>query len=78
LLGQADGQEDVSRIARCGAVHTFKNIGEQPSRMLLTTTPSGIEKFFARCAAEFAKPDRPDKSQLAEIGAEHGIHFVQD
>jgi uncharacterized cupin superfamily protein len=27
-------------------VHTFKNVGDQPSRMLLTTTPSGIEKFL--------------------------------
>ncbi|HEU5246709.1 MAG TPA: cupin domain-containing protein [Candidatus Udaeobacter sp.] len=60
-----------------GVVHTFKNVGDQPSRMLIATTPSGIEKFFARCAAEFAKPEKPDMSRLAEIGAEHGIHFVQ-
>jgi quercetin dioxygenase-like cupin family protein len=60
-----------------GVVHTFKNIGDQPSRMLITTAPSGIEKFFARCAAEFAKPDKPDMCRLAEIGVEHGIHFVQ-
>jgi len=42
-----------------GIVHTFKNVGDQPSRMLLATMPSGFEKFFARCAAEFGEPDGP-------------------
>src|SRR6266545_2973693 len=61
-----------------GVIHTFKNVGDRPSRMLLTTTPSGFEKFFARCAAEFAKPSGPDMSRIIEIGAEHGIHFLQE
>ena len=62
-----------------GVVHTFKNIGDQPSRMLIMTVPSGIERFFARCAEEFAKPGGPPEMQrLFEIGAEHGIHFVQE
>jgi quercetin dioxygenase-like cupin family protein len=59
-------------------VHTFKNVGDQPSRMLLTPPPSGFEKFFASCAEEFAKPDGPDMSRIIEIGAEHGIHFLQE
>jgi quercetin dioxygenase-like cupin family protein len=60
-----------------GVVYTFKNTGDQPSRMLIMTMPSGIEKFFARCAAEFAKPgEPPEMARLVEIGAEHGIHFV--
>jgi quercetin dioxygenase-like cupin family protein len=61
-----------------GIVHTFKNVGDQPSRMLNMTMPSGFEKFFARCADEFAKPGEPDMSRIIEIGAEHGIHFVQE
>ena len=60
------------------ALHTFKNVGDQRSCMLIMTTPSGIEKFFALCAKEFAKPGKPDMSRLFEIGAEHGIHFVQE
>ena len=59
-----------------GVVHTFKNVGDQPSRMLIMTTPSGFEKFFARCAKEFAKAGGPDVSRIVQIGAEHGIHFV--
>ena len=47
--------------------------------MLIMTVPSGIERFFARCAEEFAKPGGPPEMQrLFEIGAEHGIHFVQE
>jgi quercetin dioxygenase-like cupin family protein len=61
-----------------GIVHTFKNIGDQPSRMLIMTMPSGFEKFFARCADEFAKPSGPDMSRIMQIGIEHGIHFLQE
>lgn len=61
-----------------GAVHTFKNVGDQPSRVLISTTPAGIEKFFARCAEEFAKAGGPDMARIVQIGAEHGIHFLQE
>ena len=60
-----------------GVVHTFKNVGDQPCRMLVMTTPSGFENFFARCAEEFAKPAGPDMSRIMEIGVKHGIHFLQ-
>ncbi len=59
-----------------GVVHTFKNVGDQPSRVLLTTMPSGFEKFFARCAEQFAKAGGPDMARIVQIGVEHGIHFV--
>jgi hypothetical protein len=45
--------------------------------MLVHTSPSGFEVFFARCAAEFAKPGPPDMSRLVEIAGEYGIHFVK-
>ncbi|HEU4679416.1 MAG TPA: cupin domain-containing protein [Terrimicrobiaceae bacterium] len=57
-------------------IHTFKNIGTTPSRMLVHTSPSGFETFFAHCAQEFAKPDGPDMQRIVEIGIEHGIHFL--
>ena len=61
-----------------GQLHTFKNVGDRPSRMLLLTTPGGIDVFFTRCAAEFSKPGSPDMPRIFEIAAEHGIHFVQE
>jgi quercetin dioxygenase-like cupin family protein len=60
-----------------GELHTFKNVGDQPSRMLLSTAPAGFEVFFGRCAEEWAKPGGPDMARIFEIAAEHGIHFVK-
>jgi len=60
-----------------GSIHAFKNTGDAPSRMLLTTAPSGFEIFFAKAAAEFGKPGGPDMARAMEIAAEHGIHFVE-
>jgi mannose-6-phosphate isomerase-like protein (cupin superfamily) len=60
-----------------GSVHTFKNVGDKSSRMLVSTSPSGFEKFFSRCTDEFAKPGGPDMQRIVKISAEHGIHFVQ-
>lgn len=61
-----------------GTVHTFRNCGETPLKMLTHTAPSGFEIFFERCAAEFAKPGPPDMERIIAISAEHGIHFIED
>ena len=29
-----------------GTLHTFKNLGEKPGRILVTITPAGLEEFF--------------------------------
>jgi quercetin dioxygenase-like cupin family protein len=59
------------------SVHTFKNVGTTPLRLLVTTSPAGFERFFARCADEFAKPGGPQMDRIVAISAEHGIHFEQ-
>lgn len=60
-----------------GTVHPFRNAGETPLKMLIQTTPSGFETFFASCAVEFAPPSPPDMERILGIGAKHGIHFVK-
>lgn len=57
-------------------VHTFKNVGDNPCRMLVAVSPAGFERFFARCADEFAKPAGPDMQRIVQIATEHGIQFV--
>ena len=57
--------------------HTFRNVGEMPSRHWIITTPSGFEVFFSRCAAEFAKNTPPDMGRIAEIFGEHGISLLE-
>lgn len=59
-----------------GTIHTYKNIGDTPARMLLTASPSGFDVFFERCSVEFAKPGGPDMEQIFKISAEHGIYYV--
>jgi len=56
-------------------VHTFRNAGDKPSKLFVTTSPSGFENFFTRCGEEFAKSGGPDMRRILEISAEHGIHF---
>ena len=38
-----------------GQLHTFKNVGDETSRMLISTAPGGFDVFFTRCAEEFAR-----------------------
>ncbi|MBA2432631.1 MAG: cupin domain-containing protein [Chthoniobacterales bacterium] len=59
-----------------GNVHAFKNVGTTPSRMLLSTTPGGFDKFFGRCEEEFARRGGPEMERVVAIAAEHGIHFI--
>ncbi len=59
-----------------GSMHTFKNVGPEPARMLITTVPSGFETFFARCAEVFRQPGGPDMGRIMAIAAEHGIEFL--
>lgn len=57
-------------------VHTFKNVGDRPSKLLVYITPSGFEIFFAAAAAEFARPGGPDMQRVMAIATAHGIQFA--
>lgn len=57
-------------------VHTFKNNTSKPTKMLIHTSPSGFEKFFAEAAEVFARPGAPDMQRVVQIAEAHGIHFV--
>jgi quercetin dioxygenase-like cupin family protein len=56
-------------------LHGFKNVGASPLRVLITLTPSGFEKWFARCALEFAGTDDPNLERLTSLATEHGMYF---
>ena len=58
------------------SVHTLKNVGDTPARVLVSASPSGFEVFFAKCEQEFQKPSGPDMARILEISDEHGIHYV--
>lgn len=58
-----------------GSVHSFRNPGDSPLKLLIHTAPSGFETFFSRCAAEFEKEGGPDMERIFAIAADHGIVF---
>jgi mannose-6-phosphate isomerase-like protein (cupin superfamily) len=58
-----------------GVVHTFKNVGDGPLKLLVTASPSGFETFFRRCHDEFEAPGGPDMERILAIAADHGIQF---
>jgi hypothetical protein len=60
-----------------GVVHSFRNAGDKALRMLMHTSPSGFEVFFARCAEEFAKPGGPEMARIVGIAADYGIQIVK-
>jgi mannose-6-phosphate isomerase-like protein (cupin superfamily) len=55
-------------------VHTFKNVGLSPGRLLVTSTPGGMEIFFRRLGA--LPPDPPDLAKIIAIAKEHAIEIV--
>jgi quercetin dioxygenase-like cupin family protein len=59
-----------------GVIHSFRNAGDAPLRMIVQTSPAGFEDFFSRCADEFSKSGGPDMSRVMQIAADHGIQFV--
>jgi oxalate decarboxylase/phosphoglucose isomerase-like protein (cupin superfamily) len=58
------------------SVHTLKNVGDTPARILVSASPAGFEDFFGECEEEFRKPGGPDTKKIGEISAKHGIHYV--
>lgn len=63
-----------------GVVHTFKNVGTTPSRMLAVVIPGGLERFFLEAgeeAREGSSPPegKPDVDRIVEIGRKYGVEF---
>jgi quercetin dioxygenase-like cupin family protein len=57
-----------------GLPHCFQNVGDSPGRLLVTFTPSGMERFFERFAEIAPGSDPADAFRLA--GAEVGMQVV--
>lgn len=58
-----------------GKEHTFRVIGDAPSRHLVILTPGGFEGFFADMAAgQFRIPE--DMAAIEESAARHNLSFT--
>ena len=57
-----------------GTPHSFQNIGDTPGRLLVITTPSGLEQFFEEFAQLLPGPVGPEL--FAAVARDSGIEFV--
>ena len=63
-----------------GNLHTHKNVGDKPGRMLVSQTPGGShERFFEELSQTPVAPavsgDPPDVERVAAIAAKYGIEI---
>jgi quercetin dioxygenase-like cupin family protein len=57
-----------------GTPHCFQNVGEEPARIIVIFTPSGMERFFDRFAT---LPDGPvEPAAFGTLGAEVGMDVL--
>lgn len=66
-----------------GTVHTFKNIGMNTGRLLVTITPSGFEKYFEAIGTPvssleeaFAMTNEPDVERLVALAPQYQLEFI--
>jgi mannose-6-phosphate isomerase-like protein (cupin superfamily) len=57
-----------------GMPHCFQNIGDIPGRLLVITTPSGLERFFEEFAA--LQPGAVSPETLTAVGRANWLEFV--
>jgi quercetin dioxygenase-like cupin family protein len=65
-----------------GVPHNFRNVGEAEARMIVVTTPGGLERFFAEAGVPAADrtstppaPTDEDKKRMLSIARGHGVEL---
>jgi quercetin dioxygenase-like cupin family protein len=63
-----------------GILHTFKNVGTTPSRMLVLVTPAGLEKMFEEVGEQVTDPSSPpegppDIDRLVAVNRKYGVEI---
>jgi mannose-6-phosphate isomerase-like protein (cupin superfamily) len=75
---------DFVRIPN-GEVHTFRNVGQQPGRLLIMNSPGTLHvNFFSQAGEpmpsgtwELPSPSGPpDVERLLEVGRQNGMEFI--
>ena len=82
LLGEHTTRANAGSLAYVpkGTLHTFKNVGSSPSRVVAIISPGGFEKFFLEAgepATEGSSPPEgePDVRRIVEIGQKYGLEI---
>jgi hypothetical protein len=54
-----------------GTLHCFRNLSDEPVRMILTFTPAGIERFFEETLERAYDLTAEPPDNLEEVGARY-------
>jgi hypothetical protein len=57
-----------------GTPHAFQNVGDGRGRLLIVTTPSGLDRFFEEYAARLPAGVGPE--DLAALAHDCGLDFI--
>jgi hypothetical protein len=84
-LGRSRRIRPACSILSKGIVHCFRNLTNEPVRMILTFTPAGIERFFEETLERAYDLTLQCPDNLAEVGARYaeaapryGMEFFLD
>ncbi len=66
--------------APSGTLHTFRNVGKSPSRVLVVYSPGGFEKFVFEAGepateGSSAPEGEPDVERIVQIGQKYGLRI---
>ena len=82
LLGDANVRASAGSCVHApkGVLHTWRNVGTSPSRILGVISPGGFEQFFLEAgeeATEGSSPPEgaPDVERIMEIGQKYGLEI---
>jgi quercetin dioxygenase-like cupin family protein len=64
------GPGDFVNVPR-GTVHSFRNDGADPVRLILTFTPAGIERFFEETLEPALDPTQAPPDNIDEVAARY-------
>lgn len=64
------GRGDFVNVPK-GVLHNFRNLSDDPMRMILTFTPAGIERFFEETLERAYDLTQDCPANLAEVGARY-------
>jgi quercetin dioxygenase-like cupin family protein len=81
ITTEVDGERNVlsagdSTFAPRGTVHTFKNFGDSPAKMLTVVMPGRFNLFFEELASLNAGRSAPDMAAIERLSRDYGIDIL--
>ena len=70
------GEPGAFVLAPRGSSHTFVSVASEPSRMIISVTPGGLERPFLENAELFIRNAHASPTEIESIFNRHGIEFV--